>query len=71
MITLRILDTLDWCSIAAQCRGSKYISPPLGLSLIGNALTFVTALPASRWLKSRKTDFTNLTVWDQEKTPLV
>lgn len=41
------------------------------ISLIGNTLTFITALLASRWFKSKKTDFTNLTVWDQEKTPLI
>jgi SSS family solute:Na+ symporter len=40
-------------------------------ALIGNTLTVVTALVASIFFKSRVEDFTNLTVWDQEKTPLV
>jgi len=40
-------------------------------ALIGNLLTFFVALLASRFFKSRVTDFTNLTVWDQEKKPLV
>ncbi|QHI69103.1 sodium:solute symporter family transporter [Tichowtungia aerotolerans] len=39
--------------------------------LLGNLLTFAVALLASRYLKSRGSDLTNLTVWDQEKTPLV
>lgn len=40
-------------------------------ALVGNTLTFIVALIASVFFKSRVTDFTNLTVWNQEKTPLV
>ncbi|QHI70159.1 sodium:solute symporter family transporter [Tichowtungia aerotolerans] len=40
-------------------------------ALIGNTLTVISALLASIFFKSRVKDFTNLTVWDQEKSPLV
>lgn len=39
--------------------------------LIGNVLTLSVALLASLYFKSKVTDFKNLTVWDQEKTPLI
>ncbi len=40
-------------------------------ALIGNTLTFLTAFLASFVFKTKVTDFTNLTVWDQEDIPLV
>ncbi len=40
-------------------------------ALIGNTLTFVTALISSIFFKSKVDQFTNLTIWDQEKIPLV
>ncbi|MBN1557224.1 MAG: sodium transporter, partial [Lentisphaerae bacterium] len=40
-------------------------------ALIGNAVTFVVALLASLIFAAEKRDLTNLTVWDQESTPLV
>lgn len=39
--------------------------------LIGNALTFLFAWLTGLIFKTKITDFTNLTVWDQQKTPLV
>ena len=40
-------------------------------ALTGNAVTFAVILLASRFFKSRVENFSNLTVWDQESTPLV
>lgn len=40
------------------------------IALIGNAATLLVAFLASMIFKSRVTEFTNLTVWDQEKKPL-
>jgi SSS family solute:Na+ symporter len=40
------------------------------IALVGNAATLFVALLASICFKSKVTDFTNLTVWDQEKTAL-
>ena len=40
-------------------------------SIIGNLLTISVAALASLYFKSKVKDFTNLTVWDHEKTPLV
>jgi SSS family solute:Na+ symporter len=40
-------------------------------ALIGNTLTIITALIAGIFFKSRVENFANLTVWDQEKTPLI
>ena len=39
--------------------------------IIGNLVTISVAILASQYFKSKVKDFTNLTVWDQEKTPLV
>jgi SSS family solute:Na+ symporter len=40
-------------------------------ALVGNLLTFAVAFLAGLYFKPQRTDFTNLTLWDQEKTPLV
>lgn len=40
-------------------------------AMIGNSLTFIIAVLAGLYFKSRVRDFTNLTFWDQEKKPLV
>ncbi|WP_269845002.1 sodium:solute symporter family transporter [Tichowtungia aerotolerans] len=40
-------------------------------ALVGNLLTFSAAMLAGVFFKSNVKDFTNLTVWDQEKKPLV
>lgn len=40
-------------------------------ALIGNTITVGTLLIASIFFKSKVKDFSNLTVWDQSKTPLV
>ena len=40
-------------------------------AVIGNSLTVLVALVSSIFFKSKVDDFTNLTIWDQEKTPLI
>lgn len=40
------------------------------IALVGNLATFLVAFLAGFCFKSKITDFKNLTVWDQEKTPL-
>lgn len=40
------------------------------IALVGNLATFLVAFLAGFCFKSKVTDFKNLTVWDQEKTPL-
>ena len=44
--------------------------PTYYLSIIGNLGAITVALVVSLWIKSPTRDLTNLTVWDQAKTPL-
>ena len=41
-------------------------------AIVGNTITILVSILMARFVwRTRRTDFTNLTVWDQDKKPLV
>lgn len=66
---------VSWLLLGARGILSPERSLPVNLyysAMLGNVLTFVIAWLGSLFFKpTAGKDFTNLTVWDQEKTPLV
>ena len=41
-------------------------------AIVGNLITLLVVFITAKWIwRTDRTDFKNLTVWDQEKTPLV
>jgi SSS family solute:Na+ symporter len=41
-------------------------------AIVGNLITLLVVFITAKWVwRTRRTDFKNLTVWDQEKTPMV
>jgi SSS family solute:Na+ symporter len=66
--------TVSWLLLGARGVLDFRFSLPVNLyysALLGNVLTFAVAWIASLFFRPRAKNFTNLTVWDQEKTPLV
>ncbi|MGE4489524.1 MAG: sodium/solute symporter, partial [Kiritimatiellales bacterium] len=65
---------VSWMILGARGVLPKHLVLPINLyysATVGNLLTLAIAWLASMVFKPHNRDFTNLTVWDQEKTPLV